>query len=420
MRRAITCLFLASVFVAFSGPAFQAEAQVLQRLKQRAQQAVENAVNCAVGDTACIEKAKRDGKEVVVTDSRGVPLSAEEQEAARVADSPAQARPGEGAWANYDFVPGERILFREDFASDRVGNFPRRLEFLNGDGEVVTWNNGRWLRSSDWIAFAVPLPEVLPERFTIEFQVTLPWWGMIVYGGPDGTPGAGATSSPSHTFIRLDCCATGITNASDQGGRSVMDPRGRFKLGAEGIDGMLFDVRVQADGRYMKLYLNDVRIANFPNANFLRGNKLYFEIHPSRENPVMLGNLSVNAGGQTMYDALVADGRFVTQGILFDVDSDRLRPESTPTLSEIVEMLKAHPALHLRVEGHTDATGQAAHNVALSQRRAASVKAYLVQQGVSASRLESEGHGPNRPVASNDTPEGRQSNRRVELVRLDR
>jgi OmpA-OmpF porin, OOP family len=422
MRHVKACVLAIAAGMALGGSSSPAEAQVLQRLRQRAQQAVENAVNCAVGDAACIQKAQSEGKPVVVTDSKGKPLPEGEQAKALSGqpETPAQARPGEGAWANYDFVPGERVLFREEFTSERVGNFPRRLEFLNGNAEVVTWNDGRWLRVTEWAAFAVPLPETLPERFTIEFQMTVPWWGMILYGGPDGDVGEGQTSAgdKTNTFVQINCCDVGVVNARNQGSSST-DPRPHFKTGDEGIDGLLVNVRIQADGRYMKLYLNEVRLANFPNASFKRSDKLYLELRASNENPVMFSNISVNAGGKSMYDALMADGRFVTQGILFDVGSDRIKPESTPTLTEIVDMLKSHPELRLRVEGHTDNTGQQAQNQTLSEKRAAAVKAHLVSSGIDAARLESQGFGPGKPAASNDTPEGRQSNRRVELVRLD-
>jgi OmpA-OmpF porin, OOP family len=333
----------------------------------------------------------------------------------------AVASPGDGAWANYDFVPGEKVLFREDFSRDRVGNFPRRLEFLNGNAEVVSWNDGRWLRVTEWVAFAVPLPEVLPERFTLEFQVTLPWWGMIVYGGPDGALGEGevAAWNKRHHFLKLDCCEVGVSGPGGEGG-SVKDARGLFDVGDAGIDGRLFDVRIQVDGRYIKMYLDEQRLANIPNADFKRTNKLHFEVRASSQNAVMFGNLSINAGGLDMYDALMADGRVVTQGILFDIDSDRLRPESTPTLREIAEMLRAHPDLKISIEGHTDSSGDAARNQSLSERRAAAVQQYLTGTAhIAADRLGSHGFGSSRPVAENETPEGRQQNRRVELVRRD-
>jgi OmpA-OmpF porin, OOP family len=96
-----------------------------------------------------------------------------------------------------------------------------------------------------------------------------------------------------------------------------------------------------------------------------------------------------------------------------------IRPESAPTLKEIGDMLREHPQLHLRIEGHTDDVGQAAANQTLSERRAAAVWQHLMQHyGIDASRLESRGLGQSRPATVNDTPEGRQQNRRVELVRL--
>ena len=107
-----------------------------------------------------------------------------------------------------------------------------------------------------------------------------------------------------------------------------------------------------------------------------------------------------------------------TQGILFDTGSDRIRPESTPTLREIGEMLKEHADLKLAVEGHTDNTGNAAANQSLSEKRAQAIVAYLgTTYVVAAERLQTKGLGQTRPAGSNDTAEGRQQNRRVELVR---
>ena len=108
-----------------------------------------------------------------------------------------------------------------------------------------------------------------------------------------------------------------------------------------------------------------------------------------------------------------------TQGILFEVDSDRLRPESTPTLDEIGRMLEDHPELKIAIEGHTDADGDEAYNLDLSDRRAAAVKTFITSRyDLGDSRLETLGFGESQPVADNATPEGRQQNRRVELVRL--
>ena len=113
-----------------------------------------------------------------------------------------------------------------------------------------------------------------------------------------------------------------------------------------------------------------------------------------------------------------ADGRVSTHGILFATNSDAIRPESAPTLEEIATMLQQHPDLKLTIEGHTDNVGAAAANQALSERRAAAVRQYLISHfQIDGARLTSKGFGATKPAASNDTPEGRQQNRRVELVK---
>ncbi len=80
-------------------------------------------------------------------------------------------KPGQGAWANYDFKPGDRIIFADDFSKDEVGDFPRRFEFKSGQIEIVEWNEGRWLRAAQG-KFWIPLLETLPERYTVEFDLT--------------------------------------------------------------------------------------------------------------------------------------------------------------------------------------------------------------------------------------------------------
>ena len=102
---------------------------------------------------------------------------------------------------------------------------------------------------------------------------------------------------------------------------------------------------------------------------------------------------------------------------MFDVDGDRIRPESQHTLDEIAQALRDHPDWKVSIEGHTDATGEAAHNLDLSRRRAESVKAALVAAGIPTARMATAGFGATRSIAPNDTDLGRAQNRRVEVVR---
>jgi len=105
----------------------------------------------------------------------------------------------------------------------------------------------------------------------------------------------------------------------------------------------------------------------------------------------------------------------VLEGVEFDIDKDTLRPESLTTLDEVAASLKDWSDVRLEVQGHCSEPGTDEHNMDLSQRRAAAVKAYLVSRGIGTSRLEAKGYGETRPIAGNETKAGRQLNRRVEL-----
>lgn len=107
-------------------------------------------------------------------------------------------------------------------------------------------------------------------------------------------------------------------------------------------------------------------------------------------------------------------------GVYFDFDKASLRPEGIAVLNDAAALLKTNERVVVEVAGHTDSVGSEAYNQGLSERRANTVRDYLVSQGITATRLTARGYGEVQPVATNDTPEGRQLNRRVELIVLDR
>jgi outer membrane protein OmpA-like peptidoglycan-associated protein len=123
------------------------------------------------------------------------------------------------------------------------------------------------------------------------------------------------------------------------------------------------------------------------------------------------------ASGNIVATQLAAEGHVRIYGINFDTDSDHLRADAKPAINELLEALKANPSWKVGIEGHTDGTGGATHNIDLSKRRAASVKAALVAAGIAADRMATSGFGQAKPVASNDTEIGRAQNRRVEIVK---
>jgi OmpA-OmpF porin, OOP family len=113
-------------------------------------------------------------------------------------------------------------------------------------------------------------------------------------------------------------------------------------------------------------------------------------------------------------------GPFAFQNVYFMFDSARITPEGVATLDESIGVLRSRPALVLNLQGHASSEGTDEYNLALSQRRANAVQDYLVSNGISGDRLETTGYGESRPDATNATEEGREKNRRVEFIILNR
>ena len=410
------------------------EAQILKRVKKTVAKAAEQEslnqidrmvrgkVRCVFDDFECIRKNEKSGEGVVLTDDNGQilvdkngqPVSDSKQAAVIAGQGEGTAKPGEGAWANYDFVPGDKVLIYEDFTRDKVGDFPRRFDLVLGNWEVVDWQGGRYLRATSNAVLAIPLPEALPERFTVEFSVNLQHGGSFARLAP-GRFFLGPGQSYRGSAISVQPNRAGIVPIRGGGPESMSDVQAKMMLDE------IVPIRVMADGEHMRVYLKERRVANVPNAVFPRTDSLFLVLNAARATqPILIGPIRIAGGGRDLYDRLAKEGRVATQGILFATNSDRIRPESTPTLEEIGTMLKDHPELRITIEGHTDSDGEDAYNQTLSEKRAAAVKAFLVATyGIQDSRLQTAGFGESKPVEDNATPEGKQQNRRVELVRVE-
>jgi len=118
-----------------------------------------------------------------------------------------------------------------------------------------------------------------------------------------------------------------------------------------------------------------------------------------------------------MKEKIDFEGRVTLHGVTFDFDKATLQPGADKVLDEVVTLLRDNPELRVEIEGHTDNIGSRDYNLDLSQRRAETVRRYLAQHGVAADRMTAQGYGFDRPVASNESAEGRARNRRVELAR---
>lgn len=428
-----------------------AQGQFLDKLKDKAEEAaksetlnqvdmlVRDKVQCVFNDLECMQSAQDSGEDYVLTDQEGDVLVDDEgqpvsdpEQANRMMDGGASAgppdlstmntggdTPGLGeAKANFDFEPGDRVLFEDDYEDDNVGDFPRKMEFRSGNWDVVEWDGKRWLRNTGprHSALTIPLPETLPETFTIEFEAYFPHPNQqLIVGTTLPENGRYWSALPANAF-RVGV-AGNRTGVIAPGGKDFVESTSNSPEVAEGP----VPVRIMVDGQYAKMFVGTTRVANVPNATFERSDKIYLanSYFADQENPMLIGPIRIAAGGKDMYDVLATEGRFTAEGILFDVNSANIRAESAQTLEEIGTMLQEHPDLRLSIEGHTDSDGDDAYNMQLSEARAAAVRGLLIERfGIESSRLEARGFGETMPVAPNDTEEGKQENRRVELVRL--
>ncbi|MGE5411827.1 MAG: OmpA family protein, partial [Clostridiales bacterium] len=145
----------------------------------------------------------------------------------------------------------------------------------------------------------------------------------------------------------------------------------------------------------------------------------YFDDQNEDSYEVYFSNLRFAAGLPDMRNKLLTEGKLVTHGINFDVNSDKIRPDSYGTLKEIANVLKENSDVRVKIVGHTDSDGADAANMDLSKRRADAVKNALSSEfSIDKSRLEAAGKGESEPIADNATTEGKANNRRVEFIKL--
>jgi len=333
--------------------------------------------------------------------------------------APAAAQADPKIWDNYDFVPGNKVIFYTDFSEDRVGNFARSLKWVAGPVEVVERDGVKVLRATGASQFLILLHRRLPQRFTLEFDI-IPWRvkccgyeELSFEGGPKLDRGEkSAAVIWHHTGTAIIGGGMDMGNSS----RPFSEELTRQLMGNP------THVRILMDSVYFKMYTNEKRNYSIPELYFRRDSviRVFVTAFDDSTSAVYLTRIRVaQSDTDVLYDALAARGRWATQGILFETGKAELQPESRPVLKEIAGALKEHPELKILIEGHTDNVGAPAANLTLSGARAAAVKEALVTGfGIAGERITTKGLGDTKPAALNTTAEGRAQNRRVEVVKL--
>ena len=199
---------------------------------------------------------------------------------------------------------------------------------------------------------------------------------------------------------------------------TIAGPEGSLGAGQTQVDTLKNPVHfaLWAQQGRVRAYIKGIRLVDVNQVTFGPMDHMALDFAAYRPNGLRQVRIAESAPDfSTMINAT---GKYVTHGINFDTDSDRLKPESGAMLKLVAAALTKNPNLKLEIDGYTDSVGKADHNLDLSRRRAQAVQSVLVSQfGVDADRLSSNGFGPDNPITSNDTPDGRANNRRVEFLK---
>jgi outer membrane protein OmpA-like peptidoglycan-associated protein len=172
----------------------------------------------------------------------------------------------------------------------------------------------------------------------------------------------------------------------------------------------------------LRVYLDQTKVVDAPSllSPDIKYNGIRFATTMSNDGSTwLIGNFKFASGLPDTRNKLLTEGKFSTTGILFDVNSATIKPNSYGTLKDIAALLKDNPGLTIKIIGHTDNEGDPKANLELSRKRAGAVKAVLASEfSIEEGRLQADGKGADLPAAPNTTPEGRAQNRRVEFIKL--
>ncbi len=337
-----------------------------------------------------------------------------------------QTEPAFSSTGKFDFIPGEQVIFFDDFATDNIGDFPAAWN-TNGSGEVVsvTGMTGKWFKMKPGGSFYPEMGKALPENFTVEFDLIYAYvqgsgcFQIDLYNTlPDErmdalVPGKGGAA------FRFAEYSLSVFNWAEGNYGSISNSEDNIYLQTHKNRKIRISMTVQK--QRVRLYMDENKIFDIPRLlpPGLVIDRLRFGGCEEEGFFPYICNYRVAAGAPDMRNKLLTEGRLVTHGITFDSGSDKIKPESIGTIKEIAKILQENAGLRVKITGHTDSDGGDALNMTLSKKRADAVKNALVTQfALEASRFETDGKGATQPVSPNTDAIGKANNRRVEFVKL--
>ncbi|MFD0964825.1 OmpA family protein [Pseudofulvibacter geojedonensis] len=404
-------------------------AQIWKKIQKKAEKAVERKIEKKVEDETerAMDSILNPNEKREPTDSHTNPDHSEKK-------IPTQAQEKTGftkieVYRKFDFVPGNNIIFFDDFSKDFVGDFPSKWN-TNGSGELVQLNTskGNWfeLKPGYNIQYLPLITNSLPEEYTIEFD--------LLAEGLDHK-----TSSTARLYITLDdnsSFKTGKNNAT------ISIPFGQYCAFGIGIKNRInnnhvisstitADIRkavknsphisIAVNKERFRLWINQTKYVDIPQLiptpNFISNVKFNIYGFKDGKDRLFVKNIKIAEGGLDLRKDLLNNGSVSTNGILFDTGKASIKPQSFGIIRQISQVLQQDEKLKLVIIGHTDSDGSEDANLTLSKRRAESVKQALINiYNISEDKLTIDGKGESEPIADNKSINGKAQNRRVEFI----
>lgn len=335
----------------------------------------------------------------------------------------AQADSSVKVYSKFDFIPGEKVVFFDDF-NENTGDLPAKWN-TNTSGEIVTTDiaPGKWFQLSGNGFFIPETTGNFPENFTAEFDfiptnkqddVQAIGFGFYIVSGNSKDPMEGG-AIPGKAGMKLN--VDGYTSYYSSYADGEYKLNGNFDYQLE--KNKVYRLSVWIQKQRIKMYINDKKIFDVPKGmpEGFAYNILRFEM--GGEAAPLISNFRVAVGLPDLRNKLLTDGKLVSYGIYFDVNKATVKPESYATLKELAQVLKDNPTVKISIVGHTDSDGNDAENLDLSKRRSIAVKNELVRIfGIESSRIETDGKGEMQPVTTNNSASDKAKNRRVEFIKL--
>lgn len=346
--------------------------------------------------------------------------------------SNADSMPDFSSYEGFDFVPGEKIIFFEDFAQSQEGTKPKNWD---GNAEFTTTTDTETGQKALSVIhgggfFPMGL-KTLPQNFTIQFDVV---------AQPDVANGTlDLRFLPEKETNLADPWFNNVTQISFSGS-SQIPKKGGSSIEQKDANGNIIErndaeryfsewhtnenprakISISKIGDKVSVWINQTKIwdnVTIFNANIKYKLAFHFGDYFIENISFLMMNLKIATNAPQVKND-IAKGKFITANILFDTNSDAIKPQSFSILKEISETLKASPTMKIKIVGHTDSDGDAKSNLELSQRRAEAVKNVLSGAfGVDVSQYTTEGKGESLPLNKNASASEKAQNRRVEFVR---